>query len=482
MLIDDAGASATRGAQPNDIHLGDTRSYYRYYDYNKHGNAAYESYKKRARFPGITENLLRAMMGIATTFDSSWELPDYMEYLEDYATKKGKDLQCSYEWLLSETLQLGRSFILIDICPTSGLPYMSLYEAESVINWECNVVDGTEVITVIEIEEIVTDPSAPPLSRETVRLHRILKLDNGIYTHDIYIDGNLSETKVPNYQGRPIGFIPIVPIGSNNIDIEPDPIPMLPIAETALQIYMKDADLSQAEFLSCNPTLVQTGVDDDSTTKVVGATVGISIPNPEAKVYYPETDTSALEHVRSHIKELYEEAVSYGSSILGASKKAAESAEALRMRHTASAATLSIIVDNVGSGVEMALRMIAIWMGYDEDINDIEFNPNKQFSRQIMTANEQQALLQARLAGEISQDTYLKNMKRASIIPADVSVEEEKILIEQSPPPGAHQGMNGVVRGEDTRVGSNSGALMNPSKLVGNDRNQEEVASGSQDT
>ena len=164
----------------------------------------------------------------------------------------------------------------------------------------------------------------------------------------------------PSYKGKFLDYIPVVPYGSLNSRFNVDPGPLYSVASTALQIYMRNADLSQSEFMSCNPTLIFSGVDPGETPQALGSTVSICLSDHQASANYTKTDTSALAHVLGHIGDLYEQAIYYGAQLLDSSKKAAESAETTRMKASSSSATLSSIVRQTGIQFEKQLKLAAI--------------------------------------------------------------------------------------------------------------------------
>ena len=76
----------------------------------------------------------------------------------------------------------------------------------------------------------------------------------GFYTVTEYDEEDVSsseddvDVKVPLVMGRPLSELPFKIIGALTNEPNVDPAPLLPVALTALQIYIKNADLSQAEY------------------------------------------------------------------------------------------------------------------------------------------------------------------------------------------------------------------------------------------
>ena len=167
--------------------------------------------------------------------------------------------------------------------------------------------------------------------------------------------------------GKTIDEIPLFLAGSINNSFDLQPIPLISVANCSVQIYRKEADLANAEFLSCNPTLVVTGaINDGNLPAVVGSSVMMVIPNELAQVFYTKTDTAALDHVSDHIKDLYEEAIRHGVAILDA-RKGVEAAEALRIRQATQSASIYSIYLSALNAITQGLKMMCKWYGSDPE-------------------------------------------------------------------------------------------------------------------
>lgn len=398
------------------------------YNPNYHVIPAYAAYKSRAQFPNLVSYLYRGLMGLALADSPSISLPPEMMYLEDdTASKEGLTLSRLFVKVLGETLLMGRCALVID--PYEDQLLITDYSAENFINWKTQY--NKPILTVFKqtADEIPTDEEIQEgelFAHDSETQYAVQRLQDGVYVAELYdSNGELEYSSVPSYRGRVLTELPIVVLGALNNTIQPDPPPLAPVASTAVQIYMKNADLSQAEFLTCNPTLVITGVNDDLQQISTGPTVSFIISNQNAKVYYTETDTSALEFVHKHIDSLYEKAVVYGAQLLDSSKKSAETAETARLRQTAASATLRSVVTTVGNGFEQILKMIGEWMGLSQaKLDQIRFSPLTEFGS-ALTPQEQEQLVKSWMAGAISHQTVLSNFRKAGILGEGKTEEDE---------------------------------------------------------
>lgn len=392
-------------------------------DPNYHANGAYRAYKTRASFPGIVNHTIRGLLGLALRNLPTVKLPDQMQYLMKDCGY-GYGLIDFYYYTIEEVIKTGRFIPLVDIASDGKLKFVP-YLAEGMINWKSVDNELTEALFI----EDRNDDDFVDDDEEDKEVNLYAKVVNGVYKIERYEDGEYINTYTPSYLGKTMDKIPAIVIGSTDISPHTDKIPLESISKASIQIYQLDADLRQAEYMTCNPTLVITGVDEESAPSVLGSTVAILLPEYTSKAYYTETDTSALNLVRQHIQDLHEFALQQGASLLGGDKDVAESGEALRLRQEAASATLTSIVHNIGRGFDKILKIMAEWMDLDSD--SVEFEPSKEFTTYSLTPNQMQSFILGWKEGVIPTRTIVDNFKRAGLVPQGITREEEIVAINE---------------------------------------------------
>ena len=103
-------------------------------------DAEYDAYKTRALFYGMTAKTVSALTGMATAREPQLKFSDDMSiYFQD-----GRGLQFleTFGQTLSELILMGRIAHLVDAPMDGGDPYISLYSAESIINWSTDENDN----------------------------------------------------------------------------------------------------------------------------------------------------------------------------------------------------------------------------------------------------------------------------------------------------------------------------------------------------
>jgi hypothetical protein len=398
------------------------------YNPNFHQNPAYAAYLSRAEFPEITQFILRGLLGLVGADKPTIKLPKRLEHLMESCTPDGLSLEEFYLFAVSEVLTTGRLPIFVDINP-AGKPIFAPVVTESLINWK--TVGGVSSGKSDAASTLVADFEYGPndiFGNEPKKVMKLALIDETVYKVANYNDaGSFTNAVTPEYLGKKLNYIPMVCIGSITNTLSVDPSPLSPIAASSIHIYMKNADLSNAEFLTCNPTLVLCGVEATNKPTAIGSSVCWMLPDPEAKANYTTTDTSALSHVLNHITSIYEQAIYQGAQMLDSSKKAAEAAETTRLKQAASGATLLAVVLNVTEGFVKALNMMCDWVTADKE--EVTFTPLTEFMSPTLSAAEQKALVESWMAGAISHPTLLESFRKAGFLRVGEDIDSEMALI-----------------------------------------------------
>lgn len=329
---------------------------------------AYDSYIERAHFPLVTSYALQGALGVVITKLPEFNVPPELEYILKESTKDGRSIQQLFLDIIIEIFQTGRVPLLVDVLDTNEFRFVQ-YSAEEFINWKTSVVESKQSLILGVMSESL--PATEDIfSHETDQVYRVLILDEkGNYTSRMFGESSEYEefAKNPVYMGQPINEIPLIVAGSINNSYNAQPVPLISVANCSIQIYRKEADLANSEFLSCNPTLVLVGAsNEDDLPNVVGSSVMMVIPNEAARVFYTTTDTAALTHVSKHIESLYEEAIRHGVAILDA-RKGVEAAEALRIRQATQSASIYSVYLAAMNAIKQGLILMCKWAGYDKE-------------------------------------------------------------------------------------------------------------------
>lgn len=440
---------------------------------DKKGWCDYQVYLSRAVFHGYTERAIDRYMGLLWEKAPTIDMPEQMEPLREKCNRKGESLLQLLRLMQYECLTTGRLGLFADMpqglpkieegkqvgtLPIKGeiLPYINMYKAESIINWD----EGeTDQVVHESLNLVVLDESGPV--RKTIfeweqqRKWRVLMLGDpqvneedaptasnsepvykvGVFTDEqIFDEANMLE---PSWHGNKLNHIPFVFVNPKDIVPEPDDPPNLNLARKDLTIYRTEADYRQTLFLQGQYVFFIAGADPDPDPNNpepvrTGAGSLLKATNPQAKAMYVGIEgQGGLSEQRECIQNDCREADVLAGALTDTRSNDKESGDALTKRMAGSNASLRSVALSCAMGLQTILRSIAIWMGLDPE--QVTVVPNLEFSETKLTPKDIVDLQTVATAGgPVSDETVHYNLKRSGLTPFEYE-EENKKIEEQEP-------------------------------------------------
>jgi hypothetical protein len=381
------------------------------------GKKAYDAYRLRAVFHDFVREAVENLLGMMHHKPpEEISLPPGMEPLRERLSARGESLMQLLHRINMNQLLKGRLGLLVDLpaVPSpSSRPYIALYEAESIINWD----DGQREELTEQVLNLVVLNESENVRRtnfewEFEEKYRVLTLGDilqnersGVYRFGVYVDletgFQYSEDlmRAPVLLGRELDFIPFTFVNTLDLDPEPDKPPLLGLAELALTIYRGEADYRQALFMQGQDTLVVKGaggVDETEGQQRVGAGAVLYL-STEGDAYYVGVESGGLEEMRIALTNDKTKAGATGGMLLDTLSRERESGDSLTTRLNARTASLKEIAQTGAAGLERALRQIAVWMG--EDPRQVIIRPNLDFGAPPLTTQSIVEITSARNQG-----------------------------------------------------------------------------------
>lgn len=432
----------------------------------KHGQRAYDAYKRRAYFADLVKEAVEALIGMMHQKPATFELPPQMESLVEKCTLQGEGLQELLRRINTEQLTTGRIGLLADLpavapAPTPGqqsdvtqvVPYIAWYIAEAIINWdEADEQEGYHALNLVVLNEsgFVRQDD---FTWKEIQKYRVLKLGDikaveqtGAYAMGVFsntqgannIAYNDSEMKTPMLRGATLDVIPFVFINTKDIVATPDDPPLLGLGKLTLAIYRGDADYRQTLFMSGQDTLVVVGgvrkpsgdgvADDEPLRTGSGARIDVEVGG-DAK--YIGITANGIGEMRSSLEnDRNAAAQKAGRLVQSGPAKQDESGEALKTRITAQTATLNQIAVAGAKGLENLLKTMGLWMGLAQPVIDkIKVTPNLEFADFALVAADIVQLMTAKSMGApLSNESIHAIMVDRGI--TQMSYEDEMELVE----------------------------------------------------
>lgn len=380
----------------------------------------YNRYLARALFFEVVPKTKSSMLGLVYRKDPDFELTTQTQFLEMLADNKGATLYTFAKNVLSEAINPARVGILVDI-GLDGLPYLSLYKAENIVDWRTQFIEGKEILTALKLAENIV-AGTEMFGGESAVQYRILFLENGVYKVRV-TDANdkvLSEV-TPAIRGGVMPFIPFVFInGNGSLDPAPCRPILMPIINVNESHFRSSADLEHARHYSAMPQLCLCGFQaPENGVRKLGSSVVLETSDVQAKAFFiPAPEIAPLE--RALVEKEKQMAV-LGANLF-MDQVASTATEAL-LRNTASNSTLTNVVVGCSDGMTQALNFADILAGGQG--GQCKYEYNTAFYNQAINPAEVVALTNAYQQGMISQDTYLKRLGAMEVLPVGKSVDDE---------------------------------------------------------
>jgi hypothetical protein len=359
---------------------------------DKLGYKNYDAYKLRARFPDFVAQAVEAILGIMHHKPPTIDLPEQMEDLRERITIHGESLEVLLRRINEHQLVTGRVGLLADIADdvkVGTMPYIALYKAGDMINWddeytEDNVLRTLNLVVLNESGYERDDNFSWKFGAKfrVLLLGDIKEKTGGLYRMGLFQGDNdttfdKSALIEPSIGGKTLDKIPFVFINSKDIVPDPDDPPLLGLAKLALTVYRGEADYRQTLFMQGQDTLVVIGGVMEEGVLRVGAGARIEVQQGgDAK--YIGVSSEGLAEQRMALENDRTEAGDVGGKLLDTTGHTAESGDALRIRVSARTASLNQIALAGAEGLQSILRTIAEWIGATPD--EVVVTPNTDFA------------------------------------------------------------------------------------------------------
>lgn len=416
----------------------------------------YEAYKNRAMFYDATYRTLEGYVGLI--FRKKPSLTDNDHLLDEYAddiTTTGISLDDFARLLATEVISTGKAGILVEYPVTDApmtidqveennlRPYLTLYTAESIVDWRETKIRNKKVLSFLKLYEIAERPKTDDMfETELVEQYRVFYLDEatGACKYELWEKGKSGWALVPvvdpfvYIDDEAIDFIPFVfvnPLATDALSKKP---PLLDLAIVNIHHYQVMADRIHAVHWADNPTPVIVGPILDKNGEDVGT---LKLGSATAINLALGGDAKFLEvqgHGLTPTKELLDDMSGYmailGSKILSADKSAVEAAETAAIHRAGEHSVLAAMANSVSNSITQALD---IFLEFAQKEGDVMYRLNTDFYPTPMSSQDLIALVGALQAKAISDVEFYEALVAGEIIRPDKTFEEHKEEVENTP-------------------------------------------------
>ena len=397
----------------------------------------YQQYLKRALFTNFTGRTKNALVGAAFRKMPVLEIPVALDYLLNDATGDGLGLVQMAKDELSNLLETGRAFLLVDYpqaedgMSAEDVTALDLkasivpYEAEQVINWRTEAVRGRKLLTLCVIAEQYKS-GGDEFGHDTEAQHRVLRLREDGYTQQLYREGlpYTDEFYPRRADGSVWDLIPAVFVGSKNNDASVDDAPLSDIADVNIAHYRNSADYEESCFLTGQPTLfithslsMEQWQEYNPNGIKLGSRAGHVLGEAgSATLVQADPNNLVLEAMRAKENAM----IAIGARIV-TDRGGNETAEGARIRFASENSVLGDIVHNLSQAIEQCLG----WCGEFMGTGDLaEFEINREFYDKSVDPQLLMSMVTLLDRQIISNQDIFDRLKAGGIIAADRKLED----------------------------------------------------------
>jgi hypothetical protein len=310
-------------------------------------------------------------------------------------------------------------------------PYARHVKSEDLIGWQWEMIDGKKVLTQIRIFEWGRSPS-PDNEFEQVKTERIRVIERNVWA--------LYEKRKQDKEGQSewvriesgvnsLGEIALTTLYTNKTVFMCGRPWLEDIAWLNVAHWQSDSDQRNLLHVARVPILFAKGFgDDDSKFSLsVGAATYVKGPS-SADLKYVEHSGKGIEAGRNDLKDIEERIQQLGLEMLIKRPTGNTTATARALDQAEADSALGMASQELENCLEEMLVWFAKWLELGDDGGSLSVF--KDFGIEQADAADIEILLKAKQAGEISQVTFLKEIKRRGLLSDDFDPQTEIDLLD----------------------------------------------------
>lgn len=412
----------------------------------------YAARKARANFFNATSRTIEGLVGMLFRVEPDCDVSPATKPMLDDVTKSHETM-LQFATRVAEELETTNKVAVLTDYPTADKgtgemsvadverlnlrPHLAAYPAESIINWRYGWVNNRTMLTLLVLEEIISEPNpVDTFVSIDITQWRVLELIEGVYTVQIWRStagtfGPIGEPIVPLMNNKPLNEIPVEILG----DGLP---PLIDLADVNVSHYQTTADIEHGAHRTALPQPWIAG--DLSTVGPNGETVRpvLYIGGNNAWTFGPGTTVGMLEYTGQGLDSLEKrlerkeaQMAVLGARMLEQQKKGVESAESAGLHRAGEQSILQQQAGDLSAGLERVLAVFDKWAG---GTGKVRYQINKDFIPASLTAQDITALVGAWQAGTVSKEELFNKFQRGGVISEGVDFEGHETQIENAPP------------------------------------------------
>lgn len=385
---------------------------------------------------------------------------DVPKQIEGYAENidlAGRHLNVFARDVFFDTMQTGIGYIFTDkpAAATQGSgrngevtradeagarPYLCYVKAEDMLGWLSETINGVVTLTQVRIREVATVKSGD-YAEESIEQIRVLRPGSW----EIWRKSTDDQTKnqwVKFDEGTTsLTKIAIAPVYINRTAFMCGAPPLEDLADLNVAHWQSQSDQRNILHVARVPILFGSGFSEQDTI-AVGASQMVRTTDANAKLQYVEHTGKAIDSGDKDLQNLELQMQAMGLQLL-IDGPGGQTATGEMRDESKENSPLAMMARALGDALELSLGFMAEYDGLGEDKGGSVI-VNQDYGVEAGHTDLQQ-LLAARVAGEISRETFWEEMQRRNFLSDSFDPETEQARLASEAPTldaGAGNGMN----------------------------------------
>ena len=394
---------------------------------------------RRAIFFNAFERTLHGLVGLVFRKDPTLasDNPDRLLELWENIDNAGTHGAVFSKELFTSACKYGHSLIYVDMPPAlpagatladeralNRRPYWVMYEADQIVNWRHENVNGQQVLTLLVLEEESYEADGE-YGQEEVERYRVLRPGSWqLFREEEDAAGNTTYLlEAEGTTGLP--YIPVSVCYSRKTGAMTSKPPLLDLALINLAHYQKYSDLSTYLHIASRPILWFRGRDVNRKVEAIGPYTFFDVDSQNGIVDFAETTGAALGAAKADIDHLEKQMSVLGLSLLAGNKPAPATATENMLNTVKEESDLATAARSLQDALELALQYTAAYEGLEAGSVSL----GSTMTDLTLTPEEMRVWIEG--ANKVfSLDTIYSVFQAAGKLPEDFDAEQEKLNIE----------------------------------------------------
>ena len=363
------------------------------------------------------------------------KLSPAMQAIADDIDGQGAELQSFGETLLRGCLSHGVAGVFVDYpageAPATKAgeaqarrrPYWAMYPAPSILGFKAERIGSQWVLSQIRLLENVTEENGR-FGERVVEQVRVL--EPGLW--ELWRKDDKQEWFQFDAGATSIDYVPFQFFYGVQTGFGTGISPLLDLAYLNCEHWQSSSDQQTILHVARVPILFGKGFDANASVKI-GSSSAVLVSDDKADLKYVEHQGHAIDAGRVSLQDLEDRMRQMGAELL-TKRRGNVTATQVVSEGDANKCILQSIVEAFEDGLNSCLGFTGKWLG-ESAVAEIELF--KDFGVDSLTDASAALLLDAAIAGKLSDETFFEEMRRRTVIDTDRQWVEEDARLKSQP-------------------------------------------------